>query len=394
MRRAAIAVGLVASACSFDLQFGSTPIDAQIPTFTDAPLDEPPPPDSCMPVQVAASSAHNCARMQNGDVWCWGKNNQGEVGRPAQRHDCQGIYACNPSPEKVAITNATGLGLGDQHSCIIAGSDVYCMGANDSGQFGDDTGDSAVPILVAQRSGALELVAGDTHTCSRHGAQVRCSGYNGYAECGDGTQMQRHMPVIAFPSGAEAIGTGYHHMCAIDGGLVFCWGENGAGQVGGSGSPATVPRIVQNVSNAIAVTGGLYHTCALINDGTVRCWGFNSFGQLGNGTTNFATGVVLATVAGIVEISAGVNHTCARASGGTVYCWGEGYTSTPTAVSLPAPATQIASGSYHDCFVLAPSPAEPHGSVWCTGANTYGQLGRGPDPTGSLSPGAVNFACP
>lgn len=394
MRLAAAAV-VLASACSFELDFGFTPMDATDAPSSDTPPDEMLPPAPCMPVQVAASSAHNCARMANGDVWCWGKNDQGEVGRPAQRLDCAGIYKCNPTPEKIAVSNATGLGMGDQHACVIAGSETYCMGANDSGQFGDDTGDSSVPLLVAQRAGALELVGGDTHTCSRHGTQVRCSGQNTYAECGNGTQLRQGMPVTAFDaSGLTAIGAGYHHACAVDGGLVYCWGDNSAGQVRGTGTPATVPRIVQGVGNALAVTGGASHTCALINDGTVRCWGTNFAGQLGNGTTGIETGIVLAAVAGIVQITAGVDHTCARASGGTVYCWGEGYTPMPAEVALPAAATQIASGSYHDCFVLAPTLDAPSGSAWCKGWNAYGQLGRGGDPVGTLAAGPVTFACP
>lgn len=389
----AIAVTL-ASGCTFDIDLGrGVPVDGADGPTGDTPLDEMLPPDPCMPVQVAASSAHNCVRMANGDVWCWGMNSQGQVGRPIQRL-CNGAIGCNPLPEKIDVTDATGLGMGDQHGCVIAGASTYCMGADDSGQFGDNNaGDAAAPRLVAQRANADEIVGGDTHTCSRHGNQVRCSGQNTKSECGDGTLLPRAEPVVTFASGADAIGTGYQHACAIDDGLVYCWGENTAGQSGGAGSLVMIPRLVQNVPDAIEVTGGLNHTCALQSGGTVRCWGLNANGQLGTSDVVTPIGPVNTQIAGIVQISAGVNHTCALASGGTVYCWGEGYSPTPTAVVLPTIATQIASGSYHDCFVLAPSANEPHGSVWCTGWDAYGQLGRGGDPGTTLGPGPVTL-CP
>jgi alpha-tubulin suppressor-like RCC1 family protein len=390
--RIGVACVLLAS-CTFRVELGgNAPIDASDAPVVDMAIDEIIPPDPCQPVQVAASSAHNCVRMANGDVWCWGMNTQGQVGRPAQRNDCQSIYACNPLPERIDVGGATGMGMGDQHACVIAGATTYCFGANDSGQFGDNSGDSAVPIVVAQRANASEIVAGDTHTCSRHGGEVRCSGQNGRSECGDGTITPRTMPVVTLASGSDAIGTGYRHMCSVDDGLVYCWGDNGLGQVSGAGTPVGIPRLVQNVSDVIAVTAGLAHTCALQMGGTVRCWGYNGNGQLGVGNAT-PIGPVTAQVAGIVQISAGVNHTCALASGGTVYCWGEGYTNTPAEVPLPSLATQIASGSYHDCFVLAPSSTHPSGSVYCRGWDGYGQLGRGGTPGQTLGTGPVTL-CP
>jgi alpha-tubulin suppressor-like RCC1 family protein len=201
--------------------------------------------------------------------------------------------------------------------------------------------------------------------------------------------MPHFTPVTTLGSGVDAIGTGYQHACLIDDRFAYCWGENSSGQAAQAGSIIMTPQLVRNVNDVIGIAGGLFHTCAVQQGGNVRCWGGNGDGQLGIGDTTTPVGPVQAIVAGIVQITAGVNHTCALASGGTVYCWGEGYTSTPTEVQLPALVTQIASGSYHDCFVLAPSLDQPKGSVWCTGANPYGQLGRGGDPGGSLGPGPV-----
>jgi len=51
-------------------------------------------------------SAHTCARMENGDVWCWGINGRGEVGRPSQAV-CNATTKCNPTPEQLVMPPAT-----------------------------------------------------------------------------------------------------------------------------------------------------------------------------------------------------------------------------------------------------------------------------------------------
>jgi alpha-tubulin suppressor-like RCC1 family protein len=362
---------LALAGCEFSLAPGSS--DA--PTGIDAPVaDAPPdtrPADPCRAVEVAANSGHTCARMENGDLWCWGKNGQGEIG-VAPQMSCASNVACNPTASKITLPPVARLGLGDQHTCAITGADTYCWGANDSGQFGNNGGDVSTPLLIPQRAGALAIAAGDTHSCSLHaGGFVRCSGDNIQGQVGDGSGQPRPMPVITVNGGASAIGSGYQHVCAISNGLVQCWGRNADQQIDQGAGSAPLPRTVVGFSGAIAVAAGYDFTCALLFGGDLRCWGKNSSGQLGIGTTTAQTTVVTPSALGIVEIGAGVSHACARAAGGTVFCWGENYSPTPTVVPLPRPAVSIAVGSYHECFAL------DDGSVWCRGWNAYGQRGLG-----------------
>lgn len=386
MSRSLILVAL--AGCGF--QIGGVAPDAgpvtDVAPEPDAPGDGGS--DPCKAVQVAASSAHSCARMENGDVWCWGKNGRGEVGRPPQT-SCASNVACNPSAEKLDLTAVTGLGLGDEHSCAFTDTETYCFGANDAGQLGDGTTDGAsVPRAIPQRAGARALVGGAQHTCSLHGGVVRCSGSNTEGELGDNTLTMQLTPVETIDAGVGAIGTGYRHACAVSAGFVQCWGDNAEGQIDAMPGDALLPRLIIGFSDARAVAGGVGHTCALRVPGDLRCWGDNTAGQLGIGSTDVRTDVVSPTVLGIVELAAGVDHTCARASGGTVYCWGEGDGVSPTEVPLPRPAISIAAGSYHDCFVL------DDGSVWCRGWNAYGQRGLGHLNGQSTDPPTRVALCP
>jgi alpha-tubulin suppressor-like RCC1 family protein len=143
------------------------------------------------------------------------------------------------------------------------------------------------------------------------------------------------------------------------------------------------------------ISAGEGHICALFADGTVQCWGNNNYGQLGEGQTTLmsATPVqVLASPGGpplrnVAQISMGAGWaSCARMTDGTAWCWGdnrsgelgdgtqaERHTPVQIMASPGVPLTNVASiqvGEDNACAVLT------DGSVWCWGANMYGQVGN------------------
>jgi len=370
------ALALVIAGCSFSVP-GTfvTPDGADGPTgdATDAPDGGANP---CRAVELSAMSAHTCARMENGDVWCWGINGVGEVGRPAQVSPCHNGVPCNPTPEKLVMPPATRLGVGEEHGCAIAGPDTYCWGRNDRYQFGDGTQTgNATPHLITQRAGATQIAGGLEHNCAVHaGGVVRCSGTNTNGEVGNNSVLAQPLPAQAVPGGVSQLATGYQHACTVQSGFVYCWGADFTGQTSKAvGAPVRTPTIVSGVANAVAVAGGYGHTCALKSGiGDVVCWGANGAGQLGVGDMLPHQGVVSSTLfSGGVQLVAGSDHSCARTPAGSMFCWGDGYGPTPVQVALPRPAVAVASGSFHDCAAL------DDGTVWCKGWNAYGQLGNG-----------------
>jgi alpha-tubulin suppressor-like RCC1 family protein len=382
--RLLFAVAVLAGGCSFSVPGTFIAGDASDGPGGDADDATDAGPSACRAVELSAMSAHTCARMENGDVWCWGINGIGQVGRPPQIIDCTNNVACNPTPEKLALPPVTRLGIGEEHMCAIAGDDTYCWGGNDKYQFGDGTQTSdATPHVVAERAGATQIVGGLEHNCSLHaGGGVKCSGTNAAGEVGDNSFVARPLPVQTIASSTVAFATGYQHMCAVQSGFVYCWGADFAGQTSKSiGAPVRMPTIVAGIASAVAVAGGYGHTCALRGStGDVACWGANGAGQLGVGDMLPHPGVVSSALfTGGVEIVAGSDHSCVRTPAGSMFCWGEGYGGTPVQVPLPRPAVAIAAGSYHDCAAL------DDGTVWCKGWNAYGQLGLGThDPSMSL----------
>lgn len=83
-------------------------------------------------VDVAAGRFHSCAAVESGEVYCWGRNHEGQVGLEGSATEIQ-------VPQRVeGVDGVHRVGAGANHSCgVDFQGDVYCWGANDEGQLGD-----------------------------------------------------------------------------------------------------------------------------------------------------------------------------------------------------------------------------------------------------------------
>jgi alpha-tubulin suppressor-like RCC1 family protein len=134
-----------------------------------------------------------CARFVSGEVWCWGRNDYGQLGRGtagAPDDVATGVSGlCFP-----ATARAVDVAVGPRHACaVIADGTIRCWGANEAGQLGDGTStDRHAPVQAAGVTGARQVVVGDAHTCARLAdGTARCWGANAAGQLGDGTATGR-----------------------------------------------------------------------------------------------------------------------------------------------------------------------------------------------------------
>ncbi len=281
---------------------------------------------------VIAGGQHNCASGDDGRRYCWGKNNQGQLGDGTTTD--QRTPVALTEPEGVAFT---ALALGGSHSCADGdGGRVYCWGENSDGQLGDGTSTSrALPVPVSAPDGVTlsGVSAGTFHSCAEGSdGNAWCWGYNQDGQLGDGTDTGSFTPVkVAAPTGVRLtnLAAGDVHTCAEGSdGYAYCWGRNSDGRLGdGSTTQRLVPSPVVTPFGVTltAFQGGGWHTCALGSDGNLYCWGSNFHGQVGDGTNvTHATPSMVRTPTGesFNAFSVGLYHTCATSTNGDEYCWG------------------------------------------------------------------------
>jgi alpha-tubulin suppressor-like RCC1 family protein len=149
------------------------------------------PVDSCLR-DVGAGSTHACVLKATGQVACWGRNADGQVG------DGTTISPVLSASNVVTLTDAIELSVGLQHTCALRSTGrVVCWGDNTKGQLGDGSAlDRSIPVSVVGVDSADEVAAGGTHTCLRRGGEVLCWGEGASGQLGDGGMVDRSVPVL------------------------------------------------------------------------------------------------------------------------------------------------------------------------------------------------------
>ena len=274
-----------------------------------------------------------------GKIYCWGQNDKGTVGRGDTSGGVTSPTAVatpGTSTTLASTYNATMLstsGSRSQNMCAVADGDAWCWGNNEIGQIGDGTSGTAPktsPTKVRKDSGVLAgktIVAisqdgyecGFTNgTCTTSTGEsaynhvcvvaqptsgnnaIYCWGENDVGQLGNGTTTKSNIPVAVrantgdalFNKSIQGVALGLRHSCAVAAGKAFCWGLNGNGQVGVGTSTASysLPQAVIEQSGGLqgqtvtAIGGGSNRGCALTSY-KAWCWGVNTNGQIGDGTT-------------------------------------------------------------------------------------------------------------
>jgi alpha-tubulin suppressor-like RCC1 family protein len=227
--------------------------------------------------QVAAGDRHSCAVLSNGRVDCWGDNEEGQLGDGGG-----GGGAYSPAPvEAKGLTDATHVAVGNNHSCaVLSSGHVYCWGDNEEGQLGygrnpegcEESADvcDETPHEVSGINSATQIAAGGSDSCALlSSGHVDCWGANQSGQLGNGAALgpegcdgcRSATPVEVQGLGnATEIGVGADEdggsACAVlSSGDVDCWGSNSSDALGDGLAWSTVPIDVIGLT-ALLPSGG------------------------------------------------------------------------------------------------------------------------------------------
>ena len=93
-------------------------------------------------VEIAAGKSHTCARLDSGQIKCWGKNDLGQLGQGDTYNRGDGevngkMGDALPVVELLPGRTAVQVACGGSTSCaVLDNGQVVCWGSNGSGQLG------------------------------------------------------------------------------------------------------------------------------------------------------------------------------------------------------------------------------------------------------------------
>jgi alpha-tubulin suppressor-like RCC1 family protein len=190
---------------------------------------------------IAAGEAHSVALMENNQIYSWGDDEKGQLGRPS-------FPKGSPRPITMAVNPATiftSLAAGGAHNLVLdSDGNIYSWGSNEHGQLGRE-GDPKVAQLVSLPGG------------------IKC----------------------------KAIAAGRYHSLALGvDGKIYSWGYNPNGELARAGDPR-FPRVIRSALEGPVrfkeISAGDYHNLALGEDDYFYSWGSNNAGQLAREGRNY-----------------------------------------------------------------------------------------------------------
>ncbi|GMM52185.1 Ran guanyl-nucleotide exchange factor [Starmerella bacillaris] len=335
-------------------------------------------------VALAAGGAHSLAVDHEGQLWSWGQNDTGCLGRDTRLSDAEIDEDLDLNPKESTPAKVTGI-----RSNI-----------------------SFVKVCATDSASAALTPTGNVYAW---GTFID----DGHKSFSAGVEIQYKPERVPIQPKIVALASGKDHFLALTvDGHVYAWGVGTSFQLGvhvrsGRRTSTAGPLRVPGVDNIVSIAAGDYTSYAIDSTGKVFSWGLNNFGQCGisdpvgpKACIETPTHAEFWDDKHIVQIAAGGHHSLWLTKEGTMYTVGEinfnqlgvpikelpentvreqdgtpSYVPTPLElkwasdeeepVSLPK-MKFIACGTDHNIAL-----SQEDGSIWTWGFGSVYQLGHG-----------------
>lgn len=371
-------------------------------------------------VTVSTGGYHTAVLQEDGSLWIWGDNGDGQIGNGRTGNDALEGFPNHPlqtGPVKV-MEDVASVSCGLSYTAALkTDGTLWTWGSNRDGQLGNGTfsdGDKPIQVLdgvVAMDCGARHMAAIKTD------GSLWMWGDNRFGELGpewtSAETCQAEPVKVMEDVAAVSCGNSFTAVIKEDGTL-WTWGRNDRGQLGnGSGEGTsllddwntwtfqTTPE--QVMDNVVAVSCGELCCAAIRSDGTLWTWGDNGWGQLGIGKganpDSFSARPVQAMEdVAMVRCS---DTVAAVKTDGSLWMWGAdsahifanaeipwemfGRDRIPCQISPIKVMDGVAAVDVNE----SAAAIRTDGTLWTWGANSYGQLGVGTKSSWEAEPTQV-----
>jgi alpha-tubulin suppressor-like RCC1 family protein len=242
--------------------------------------------------QVCGNESASYAIDGQGQVWSWGNNFQGQLGRLTSAD------SLSQAPARIkSLSNVMSVAAGKNHALALTErGEVWAWGANSAGQLGQgDLNSLNEPTRVRINSRIRSIAAGDTHSLALdYSGNLYAWGSNNCGQLGP-LQSSKKVDWSSFPVRVplsfklQQVDAGMHYTLALtDQGEVYAWGWNSFGQLGTSSAKMTGrPTRISGITRAEKISAGAFHALALHSNG-LYAWGDNRNSACGIASTQAA----------------------------------------------------------------------------------------------------------
>jgi len=145
---------------------------------------------------VSAGYNHTCGIKIGGTLLCWGGNGEGQLGDNGSNQNSNIPVAV----DSMMVTSWKMVSAGSMHTCGISSDDkLYCWGKNNYGQLGNGTIEPQNYPGELMGYGWADVSAGDGFTCAvKKSGSLHCWGLNEFGQLGIG-------PVTGYHSDMQVI---------------------------------------------------------------------------------------------------------------------------------------------------------------------------------------------
>lgn len=182
-------------------------------------------------------------------------------------------------------------------AAITEDGDLYCWGYNGNGQVGNGTTEDQLnPIKVLSNVESVLFSNYFSVSAITENGDLYCWGYNLHGQVGNGTTEVQTKPIKVL-SDVKTIFYSYGNcnsvLAIVENGDLYCWGYNFSGGVGnGTIEDQIIPVKVLSSVKTVSISSyrsfhrsSSFSVSAITENGDLYCWGGNKHGQIGNGTT-------------------------------------------------------------------------------------------------------------
>ena len=329
-------------------------------------------------VQVEAGGEYTLVLKEDGTVWSWGNNSNGQLGNNSNLD--------SSVPTRVlGLTNVVHISAGGTHALAIkSDGTVWGWGNNDYYQLGHDVQTDFYMPVQTELTDIKEIACGIAYSLYlTNDGTALSSGYDGYGSVGHGYQYDWEWTSYVLSDVKHVYAHNWGSCALTEDGNVYEWGMTT------EGDRVSTPNQTEAVSNVDELYYGNRAFIYKTKFGVYWCYGYNTSGGLGAGQDYIGTPVPFDAIepGDYEKVFFADESVFVLKTDETV--WALGYNedgllddtctnlSSPTWIGSIRNVTQVCSPSvsyYGKRHIVA---LTEDGEVWVWGNNEHGQLGDG-----------------